>query len=206
MLAEPFKSDCGYVAGRKGIVTLQEADLCPPAMVCGFGVAADMEPQICVPANTAADCEAAIGQIFVQQATGRTRLVDHQAHCCWSNNKVIAFAERVENIFASMPVGSGLEARAARRFRQELVKRHSAMIGNVATPNGFTGYHLLETVNKATLVSSFDVKIARVRDRILFEIERRFTFKSPDPCAPGVYCYRGTCADMTPIDSSTVQR
>lgn len=194
LMASPIQSDCGYVAGRKGIATLTETDLCPPAMVCGFGVASDSEPPICVPAAVATDCDASAGQSFVAAAAGRTRLTNSQAYCCWSSARVVEWARRIESIFEAFPAGERLLALAARRFRQRM--QYDAT----------TGYVLLETVNRASLITTFDVTIAKVRDRIMFEIERSFSFKAPDACAPGVYCYRGTCAGLTPVESASSQR
>ncbi len=61
------------------------------------------------------------------------------------------------------------------------------------------GLELLTAVNRDTLISHFGVNIAKVRDRILYEIERHFSFKGPGPCAAGTFCGAGTCADYPTV-------
>jgi hypothetical protein len=102
--------------------------------------------------------------------------------------------------------GAGLETLAARRFRQTLQSRTDALVLASPLSHGFDGKMLLDRVNKQSLNSEFGVHIGKVRDRILFEIERHFTLKSPDPCPPGVFCNRGTCAGFAAVVNTAKER
>jgi hypothetical protein len=105
-----------------------------------------------------------------------------------------------------MPTGGArLEALAARRFRQEIQRRSLAMV-SMTNNNGFDGKVLLDLINRESLRTDFNVHIASVRERIVLEIERYFTFTSPDPCPPGVFCNRGTCAGYNSLANVAVER
>ena len=207
MMERPIESQCGFVAGRKGLSALSESDLCPPAMVCGFGVASDSEPKICFALSgtnateIAQLCQPSLGMYYYapNSFSGTSRLDPTKGNCCWTNELVVGLATRVENIFKASPVGEDLEARCARRFRQRLEAVHADLVINDGI--GFDGKLLVETINEGSLINFFGVHIARVRDRILMEIERHFTFKSPAPCEPGVFCLSGTCEGYSTISS-----
>jgi hypothetical protein len=211
LLAQPIPADCGYVAGRKGISILEDADKCPAAAVCDFGTASAAEPKICVelPYEDPSLCDSTVGQVYyeAQGISSSDRLNPAAAHCCWNSTVVVNLARRVENIFTSMPSGgAGLETLAARRFRQTLQSRTDALVLASPLSHGFDGKMLLDLVNKQSLTSEFGVHIGKVRDRILFEIERHFTLKSPDPCPPGVFCNRGTCAGFAAVVNTAKER
>ena len=200
LLSRPMVADCGYVAGRKGISAVTEADLCPAGTVCGFGTASDKEPKICIELSSANEtqCDTSIGQVYFESLSGITtdRLDATAPHCCWNSALVVKFAQKIENIFASLPSGGApLETLAARRFRQ-----------TIETLPSFDGKTLLDAVNRTSLIKVFKVNLERVRERILLEIERYFTFKSPDPCPDGVYCARGTCTRFASITNALVER
>lgn len=212
MMERPLESQCGFVAGRKGISALSEWDMCPPTMVCGFGVATDSEPKICFPITTtnetliASQCQSKIGQHYIPALvySGSQRVDDSIGNCCWTNDLVVKFANRVERIFQSIPIGGNLEERCARRFRQKIQALHKQRLQT--DTNGFDGRMLLESVTKQSLLSTFGVNIARVRDRIVLELERFFSFKSPDPCEPGTFCNRGTCAGFATLINTAAAR
>ena len=206
MLAAPILAQCGYVANRKGVSSLSVDDLCPAGTVCGQGTASAIEPKICTELSKSDPslCDASIGQVYYD-ALGSfvpSRLNASAAHCCWNSTLVHALATRIEKVFASMPSGGAeLETLAARRFRQTLETKHAELVTNpLVNPYGFDGRILIGQVNRASLATEFRVHISSVRERILMEIERFFSFKSPDPCPVGAFCNPGTCP-FSPISS-----
>ena len=206
MMLNPVPSDCGYFAGRKGINALTQYDLCPPAMVCEFGTATDSDTPVCYTVNNASECDSGTMNFYESNSAAihTTRLNAAAPNCCWKSSLVLPLIERATNIVASM--GQRLEVLALARFRQTVQAMNSTLYAADPKGNGFDGLVLLEQVTRASLPTVFKVHIAKVRERILLEIERSFSFPAPKPCAAGQFCNKGTCSLLPPIMTVTLER
>ena len=195
MLARPIPSPCGYVAGKKGTLALGVNDLCPAGMTCGYGVAADSEPPICFTIDSTnttliqALCQSKFNQVVISGVPGSpfTRVDKTKTQCCWDSTRVTEWTSRIVKIFKASAYSNQLMARSAQGFSDSIA----------ASP--VNGLGLLESVNRDTLISNFKVNIGKVRDRILFEIERQYSFTLPEPCPAGTFCNAGTCRDYLTV-------
>jgi hypothetical protein len=207
MLSRPIPSPCGHVVGRKGATGLTNADLCPAGKTCGYGVAADVEPPICFeipstitdPAQVKFQCQDTFNQILIRPPTsgpipvsGRVNKAVRQ--CCWTKDQVLWLADRVIKIFSAAQYTNKLLVRDAILFKETL---------NAIPSTTLNGMFLLDAVSdESVLISTFNVKTKKVRQRILYEIERHYTFRRPTPCTPGTFCAAGTCESYPAVDTA----
>ena len=210
MLMRPLPTDCGHQGGRKGIFSLGQNDLCPSATTCGYGVASNNEPQVCFAVLTtnateiAFTCKWTAGQIFWPAGTfagyGLKRFDPNLAYCCWSYYIVDFFAEKVAEIYEKNPFGEGYEGKSARRFKQRLAVVHAELVQQ-GYPGGLDGIQMIERVSIDSLRTIYGVHCQRVRQRIMYAIERYTLFKPPQFCEAGKYCNPGTCAAFPTVET-----
>jgi hypothetical protein len=203
MLSRPIQSPCGHVIGRKGAVSLSKADLCPAGKMCGYGVAADTEPPLCLEINAVTDkeakkiCQEEFNQMIISPirtgpSTGRVNKLVRQ--CCWTKTQVLFLADRIVNIFKSAQYSNQLLVRDALSFRETL---------NAISETTLNGMYLLDEISgESALMTTYKVRTKKVRQRILYEIERHYTFSRPVPCASGNFCSAGTCQYLPSVDTA----
>jgi hypothetical protein len=134
-------------------------------------------------------CQSKFNQVVISGVPGSpfTRVDKTKTQCCWDSTRVTEWTNRIVKIFKASAYSNPLMARSAQGFSDAVA----------ASP--VNGLGLLESVNRDTLISNFKVNIGKVRDRILFEIERQYSFTLPEPCPAGTFCNAGTCRDYLTV-------